>query len=100
MGIRTEMKNLNSFTAVAGAIKAEFARQVRTLENGEVIYRETRRFDEQKGETVLLRRKESVSDYRFLPEPDLLPLSEKRQGNQSRIIGSSFHRKKELCSFA
>lgn len=73
LGVRTEMKNLNSFTAVAGAIKAEFARQVRTLENGEEIYRETRRYDEQKGETVLLRRKESVSDYRFLPEPDLPP---------------------------
>lgn len=73
LGIRTEMKNLNSFTAVAGAIDAEFARQVKVLENGGEIYRETRRFDEQKNQTLLLRRKESVSDYRFLPEPDLPP---------------------------
>ena len=87
LGVRTEMKNLNSFAAVAGAIEAEFARQVRALENGEVIYRETRRFDEQKGETVLLRRKESVSDYRFLPEPDLPPFS-LEDGLVERLQGS------------
>ena len=73
LGVRTEMKNLNSFSAVKRAIDAEFLRQVQILENGEDIFRETRRLDETTGETVLLRRKETASDYRFLPEPDLPP---------------------------
>lgn len=73
LGVRTEMKNLNSFSAVKRAIDAEFLRQVQILENGEEIFRETRRLDETTGETVLLRRKETASDYRFLPEPDLPP---------------------------
>lgn len=73
LGVRTEMKNLNSFSAVKRAIDAEFLRQVQILENGEEIFRETRRWDETTGETVLLRRKETASDYRFLPEPDLPP---------------------------
>ncbi len=71
LGVRTEMKNLNSFTAVENAIQAEFRRQAEVLANGGTVYRETRRYDEQKNETVLLRRKETVSDYRFLLEPDL-----------------------------
>ena len=73
LGVRTEMKNLNSFSSVKRAIDAEFLRQVQMIENGEEIFRETRRFDETTGETVLLRRKETASDYRFLPEPDLPP---------------------------
>lgn len=73
LGVRTEMKNLNSFSAVKRAIDAEFLRQVQILENGEELFRETRRLDETTGETVLLRRKETASDYRFLPEPDLPP---------------------------
>ena len=73
LGVRTEMKNLNSFSAVKRAIDAEFRRQVQILENGGEIFRETRRLDEITGETILLRRKETASDYRFLSEPDLPP---------------------------
>lgn len=73
LGVRTEMKNLGSFSAVAKAIDSEFRRQVQVLENGGEIYRETRRVDETTGESFLLRRKETEADYRFLPEPDLPP---------------------------
>ena len=70
-GIRTEMKNLNSFQSVERAIKAEFDRQVAALENGEEIVQETRRYDQKTGKTSSMRRKENSSDYRYFPDPDL-----------------------------
>lgn len=73
LGVRTEMKNLNSFTAVRKAIDSEFRRQISVLELGGEIFRETRRFDEETGGTILLRRKETEADYGFFPEPDLPP---------------------------
>ena len=73
LGIRTEMKNLNSFTNIHKAIRAEYHRQVDELESGRPIRRETRRFDPSTGQTTLLRIKEKESDYRFLSEPDLPP---------------------------
>ena len=73
LGVRTEMKNLNSFTNVHKAIRAEYRRQVDELEAGRPICRETRRFDPSTGHTTLLRTKEKESDYRFLFEPDLPP---------------------------
>lgn len=73
-GVRTEMKNLNSFVSVTKAIEAEYARQVAALRRGEPIVQETRRFDQRKGETFSMRRKENAHDYRFFPEPDLRPI--------------------------
>ncbi len=70
-GIRTEMKNLNSFKFIKKAIEYEFARQVEEIESGEKILRETRRFDEHSGKTFSMRSKEDEADYRFFREPDL-----------------------------
>ena len=70
-GIRTEMKNLNSFQSIERAIKAEYERQIAALENGEEIVQETRRYDQKTGKTSSMRRKENSSDYRYFPDPDL-----------------------------
>ena len=74
-GTRTEMKNLNSFVSVVKAIEAEYARQVATVKAGETIRQETRRFDQHTGETYAMRRKENANDYRYFPEPDLMPIA-------------------------
>ena len=73
LGARTEMKNINSFAFVAKAIEYEFARQVEVIESGGKIIPETRRFDAATGKTYTMRSKESAADYRFFPEPDILP---------------------------
>lgn len=73
-GTRTEMKNLNSFVSVMKAIEAEYARQVAAIRAGETIQQETRRFDQRTGETYPMRRKENANDYRYFPEPDLMPI--------------------------
>lgn len=70
-GERTEIKNLSGFRSVARAIEYESARQCELVLRGESVVRETRRFDENAGRTHLLRRKESVGDYRFFPEPNI-----------------------------
>ncbi|MCL2088326.1 MAG: Asp-tRNA(Asn)/Glu-tRNA(Gln) amidotransferase subunit GatB [Oscillospiraceae bacterium] len=74
LGIRTEMKNLNSFKAIGRAIEYETGRQIKTLENGGHITQETRRWDDEKGESYSMRSKENAQDYRYFPEPDLLPI--------------------------
>lgn len=71
-GERCEMKNINSFSAVEKAIRFEENRQKTLLKNGETVARETRRFDEKTGESLLMRNKESAADYRYFTEPDLL----------------------------
>ena len=71
LGTRTEMKNLNSFQSVTRAIEYEFRRQVDALEAGEAIVQETRRFDQNSGKTLSMRRKENANDYRYFPDPDL-----------------------------
>mgnify|MGYP004461553767 CR=1 FL=1 len=71
MGTRCEMKNVNTFSGAVKAIEFEFQRQVQILENGGTIEQQTRRWDSEKGETVLLRSKENAQDYRYFPEPDL-----------------------------
>lgn len=71
LGVRTEMKNINSFSFAAKAIEFEYARQAAVLEAGGEVTAETRRFDSKTGETYAMRSKESASDYRFFPEPDL-----------------------------
>lgn len=74
MGTRTEMKNLNSFKAIARAIEAEKKRQIELLESGKPIVLETRRWDDTKECSYSMRSKEDARDYRYFPEPDLTPL--------------------------
>ena len=74
-GTRTETKNLNSFRAIARAIEFEKQRQIDVLEAGEVVYQETRRWDDVAGEGYAMRTKEDAHDYRYFPEPDLLPVN-------------------------
>ena len=75
LGVRTEMKNINSLNFVAKAIEYEAARQISLIERGESVVRETRRFDSQSGKTHTMRRKEIAADYKFFREPDILPFS-------------------------
>ncbi len=75
LGTRTELKNLNSFRAVLRAIKYESARQIEELEAGRKIVQETRRWDDAKGKTYSMRTKEDSQDYRYFPDPDLIPLN-------------------------
>ena len=74
MGTRTEMKNLNSFKAIARAIENEKNRQIDLLEEGKNIIQETRRWDDIKEYSYAMRSKEDAQDYRYFPEPDLVPL--------------------------
>lgn len=73
-GTRTEMKNLNSFSAVFNAIEAESARQIAEILDGGTIVQETRRFDDVKGKSYAMRGKEEAHDYRYFPDPDLVPV--------------------------
>jgi aspartyl-tRNA(Asn)/glutamyl-tRNA(Gln) amidotransferase subunit B len=74
LGTRTEIKNINSFRFVEKAIHCEVARQQDILEDGGKITQETRRYDADKDETSSMRSKEVANDYRYFPEPDLLPI--------------------------
>ncbi|MBN1233499.1 MAG: Asp-tRNA(Asn)/Glu-tRNA(Gln) amidotransferase subunit GatB [Candidatus Coatesbacteria bacterium] len=73
-GVIVEIKNMNSFSNVRKAIDYEAQRQIDMLEKGEMIFKETRTWDERISETRLLRRKEKAEDYRYFPEPDLIPV--------------------------
>ena len=73
-GTRTEVKNINSFRFVENAINYEVERQIERLENGNEIIQETRLYDPDKDETRPMRSKEEANDYRYFPDPDLLPL--------------------------
>ncbi|MBR2934990.1 MAG: Asp-tRNA(Asn)/Glu-tRNA(Gln) amidotransferase subunit GatB [Oscillospiraceae bacterium] len=74
LGTRTEMKNLGSFRAVRRAIEYESRRQIALLERGERVVQETRRWDEDRNESISMRSKEDARDYHYFPEPDLPPL--------------------------
>ena len=74
LGTRTEMKNLNSFKAIARAIEYEAKRQIERIEEGKRVVQETRRWDENKDATFAMRSKENAQDYRYFPEPDIPPL--------------------------
>ena len=73
-GTRTEMKNLNSFKAIAHAIEGERQRQIELLEEGKEVVQETRRWDDNKEHSYAMRSKEDAQDYRYFPEPDLVPI--------------------------
>lgn len=74
LGTRTEMKNMNSFKAIAKAIETEAARQIEVLEEGRTVKQETRRWDDNKDASFAMRSKENAQDYRYFPEPDLPPV--------------------------
>lgn len=73
-GTRTEMKNLNSFKAITHAIEGERQRQIELLEEGKEVVQETRRWDDNKEHSYAMRSKEDAKDYRYFPEPDLVPV--------------------------
>ncbi|GAE87456.1 Asp-tRNA(Asn)/Glu-tRNA(Gln) amidotransferase subunit GatB [Acetivibrio straminisolvens] len=73
-GTRTEMKNLNSLRSIVRAIESEAKRQIEVIESGGIIVQETRRWDDQKGISYSMRTKEEAHDYRYFPEPDLMPV--------------------------
>lgn len=73
-GTRTEMKNLNSFKAIARAIENERERQIDLLEAGKEVVQETRRWDDTKEYSYAMRSKEDAQDYRYFPDPDLVPI--------------------------
>ncbi|MCX7952083.1 MAG: Asp-tRNA(Asn)/Glu-tRNA(Gln) amidotransferase subunit GatB [Deltaproteobacteria bacterium] len=74
LGTRVEIKNLNSFKFLTQAINYEIARQIKEVREGRDVFRETRGFNPETGTTYSLRRKEELSDYRYMPDPDLPPL--------------------------
>lgn len=74
LGTRTEMKNMNSFKAIARAIEAESKRQIELIEEGGKVVQETRRWDDNKGMSYAMRSKEDAHDYKYFPEPDLPPI--------------------------
>ncbi|KAM9857011.1 glutamyl-tRNA(Gln) amidotransferase subunit B, mitochondrial [Aulostomus maculatus] len=74
LGVRTEVKNINSVRYLAKAIDYEVKRQIEVLQRGETVQNETRAYDSKSGETVPMRDKEGLQDYRFMPEPNLPPL--------------------------
>ncbi len=79
LGKRVEIKNLNSFKAVKAAIEHEVSRQSAALEKGEALTQETRLWDDDRQKTFVMRSKEEAHDYRYFPEPDLVPFSVNRE---------------------
>ena len=73
-GTRTEMKNINSFKAIAHAIEGETRRQIELIEDGKKVIQETRRWDDNKESSKAMRSKEDAQDYRYFPDPDLTPV--------------------------
>lgn len=75
LGVRTEMKNMNSLTAITRAIEYEVARHIDAIENGtEELVQETRRWDDVKGKSFAMRNKETAGDYRYFPDPNIMPV--------------------------
>ena len=75
LGVRTEIKNMNSLAAIERAIEYETARHIDALENGtEVLVQETRRWDDVKGKSYAMRTKETAGDYRYFPDPNVMPV--------------------------
>jgi len=93
-GTRTEMKNINSLKAIQRAILFEGERQIKVLEEGGTVRQETRRWDDDEGESYAMRSKENAQDYRYFPDPDLLPIHissewlEKMQSSMAELPGA------------
>lgn len=83
LGVRTEMKNLNSFSSIERAIEYEVKRQIKAIEGGETIYQDTLKWDDLKGINYSMRGKEDSKDYRYFPDPDLVPIVVKKQDIES-----------------
>ncbi len=95
LGVRTELKNLNSFKFIEKALKYEIRRQILSLNQGHKVVQETRLYDSNKNKTFPLRSKEEAGDYRYFPDPDLPPLilSEEWIKNQKKALPESFLQK-------
>ena len=74
-GEKVEIKNMNSISGVRRAVEYEIPRQIAALERGDKVYQETRRWDDDAGKTFVMRTKEYAHDYRYFPEPDLMPVT-------------------------
>jgi len=74
LGVRTEMKNLNSFKAIERAIAFESKRHIEVIESGGTLVQETRRWDDNRGKSFAMRGKENANDYRYMPAPDIPPI--------------------------
>ncbi|MBO6162102.1 MAG: Asp-tRNA(Asn)/Glu-tRNA(Gln) amidotransferase subunit GatB [Eubacterium sp.] len=100
-GTRTESKNLNSFRAIRRCIENEVNRQIDLLESGEKVVQETRRWDDEKGFSYPMRSKEDAQDYRYFPDPDLVPIQvseewiEEIRGRQPEMRAEKILRYKE-----
>jgi len=79
LGTKAEVKNLNSFKAVAKSIQYEIGRQIEVIESGDRVLQETRLWNDKKGITIAMRSKEGAHDYRYFPEPDLVPFTISRE---------------------
>ena len=100
-GTRTESKNLNSFRAIKRCIENEVNRQIDLIESGEKVVQETRRWDDEKGYSYPMRSKEDAQDYRYFPDPDLVPIAvseewiEEIRGRQPEMRAEKIARYKE-----
>ncbi|PJI09438.1 MULTISPECIES: Asp-tRNA(Asn)/Glu-tRNA(Gln) amidotransferase subunit GatB [Clostridium] len=96
-GVRTEIKNINSFKEVEKALNYEYERHVKAIESGEKLVQETRRWDNDKNETAPMRSKEEANDYRYFPEGDLVTLNIGDEWIESirKTIPELPHQKKE-----
>ena len=83
-GTKCELKNLNSISGVRRALKYEIARQIDVVTSGGKIEQQTRRWDDDKGETTLMRTKEKAHDYRYFPDPDIQPRAHRRRPLRAR----------------
>ena len=99
-GIRAEIKNINSFKFVENAINYEIERQQDILEAGGAVDQETRLYDPKKNETRSMRSKEEANDYRYFPDPDLLPIeiSQDKINEIKSTLPELPHAKKEICA--
>ena len=88
LGTRTELKNLNSFRFVEKAIEIEAARQIELIEGGGKVVQETRLYDPDRDETRPMRSKEEANDYRYFPDPDLLPVVDRRAARSHDVRAS------------
>ena len=98
-GAKIEIKNMNSISGVRRALTYEIARQIEALKAGGKLEQETRGWDDARGETFLMRTKESAHDYRYFPDPDLVPVKSEAllQEVRSRGAGIAESKARAIC---